>query len=87
MTPKQLIEIYKTIWALQTASGIKIIEADRTLALSAVNDLVDKEFEKHRLEAYQSVLLAKPENELEAQTTMVKAWITFVASPDLAGYT
>ena len=52
LTPKTLIEVYKMLWSMQTASGIKLLEADSSLALSAVNDKVEEEFEKHRMEAY-----------------------------------
>ena len=40
------------LWSMQTASGIKLLEADSSLALSVVNDKVEEEFEKHRMEAY-----------------------------------
>ena len=63
MSPKALIEIYKVLWSLQTASGIELIEEkkdEKDVTLAKIKELVNEKFEKHRMEACESILLVKP---------------------------
>lgn len=80
--------MYEKLWDLQTREGLKFKGEYPNAPLSEVHILLEALFEEHREQAFAEIL-KRPndtENKRTAKIFMIKAFLTFGSSKDLAGY-
>ena len=86
MTPHMLINIYNKLWEIQTQTGVELRNLNPEMPLSSVHARLDVMFEKHRIEAFESVMETSLDVKADVHITMIKAYQTYATSTSLAGF-
>jgi len=86
MSPQVLVAIYDELWRLQTAAGVQLKRKRKDMLDSEIYAWLDTLFEKHRVQAYETVMQSRLQRQNDAQLLMVKSYLTYFASEKLEGY-
>ena len=89
MTPKLLLEIYENLWCRHLALAEKMVADRPNITASELNAFStgDERHEQLRLEAYSYVMKKESNDGLSVQLFMQKAYLTYISSQHLDGYT